>query len=223
MTATGVGWLGAPEWPDRRLWVWQLGFGTVSALATFLAPLAVRGREHIPAEGPYILAANHIDWKDPPWIEFAFRVPLRYMAKQEVFEVPLIGGVLRGIGCFPVRRGEADRRAIVTALRVLETGHPLGFFPEGHRSEDGVLRRGHPGIALLAERSGAPIVPVGIAGTTHARLGRFWRRDIDVVIGESFRVADLASSERSSADATTAAIMRRIARLLPEEMRGEHR
>ncbi len=213
--------LAAPDWPARRLWLWQVGFPPVNALARALVPMEVTGLDRVPRSGGYIIASNHINWKDPPWIEFAFGVPIRYMAKQEVFDLPVLGGILRGIGCFPVRRGEADRRAIATALRVLQAGLPLGFFPEGHRSESGVLLRAHPGIALLALRSGAPIVPVGVSGTKGARIGVFWRRDVRIAIGKPFRARDLpeaAGDHQAVADA----IMRHIAALIPPEMRGPY-
>ena len=214
--------LGAPDWPARRLWVWQLGFPPVSLLARLLVPAEVRGRERVPRAGGYIIASNHINWKDPPWIECALGIPIRYMAKQEAFDLPVLGGILRGIGCFPVRRGEADRRAIATALRVLQSGLPLGFFPEGHRSESGALLRGHPGIALLALRSGVPIVPIGVSGTKRARVGAFWRRDVRIVIGEPFVARDLPEAAGGDHQAVADAIMRRIAALVSPEMRGQY-
>src|SRR5207249_1383563 len=83
------------------------------------------------AHGAMIVITNHVNWKDPPWIKFALGRAIRYMAKRELFAVPVIGFVLRGIGCFPVRRGEADRGALAIALSVLAAGQPLGYFPEG--------------------------------------------------------------------------------------------
>ncbi|MGH2498763.1 MAG: lysophospholipid acyltransferase family protein [Candidatus Limnocylindria bacterium] len=214
--------LGSPEWPQERLWFWRLAFPPVRALVTALVPIALEGREHLPASGPYIVAANHISWKDPPAIEFALGVAIRYMAKSEVFEAPVVGGVLRAIGCFPVRRGEGDRRAIVTALRVLAAGQPLGFFPEGHRSVDGALQQGRAGIGLLALRSGVPVLPVAITGTPDARPRVPPRREIVVCLGAAFRAADLAEAERADEQAVADAVMRRIAALLPARLRGEY-
>ncbi len=214
--------LGSPDWPAERLWLWRIGFPPVSALARLFLPAEVTGLERVPRAGGYILASNHIDWKDPPWIEFALGLPIRYMAKQEAFDLPVLGAIMRGIGCFPVRRGDADRRAIATALRVLESGLPLGFFPEGHRSESGALLRAHPGIALLALRSGAPIVPVGVSGTKRARIGAFWRRDVRIAIGEPFLATDLPEAAGGDHQAVADAIMRRIAALISLEMRGQY-
>jgi len=213
---------GSPVLPEERLWLWRLGFPIARALATFLAPWRLEGAEHIPRTGAFILVANHVNWKDPPWIEFALGRAIRYMGKRELFEVPLIGFALRGIGAFPVRRGEGDRGALQLALAVLTAGQPLGFFPEGHRSESGQLIRARPGVAYVAQRSDAPLVPLGVSGTRRARLGAFWRRDIVIRVGPQFRVTDLdakADDPQTVADA----IMRRVAALVPPEQQGVYR
>lgn len=181
--------------------------------------MRLEGREHIPQRGGYIVVANHADWKDPPVIELSFGIAIRFMAKAEVFDVFFLGGLMRGKGCFPVRRGEGDRRALTTSLQVLRSGNPLGFFPEGTRSRDGALQRGHPGIAFLARRSGALILPVGLIGTHQARL---LRSDIAVRVGAPFRVDGLALPADATDQETADAIMRRIALLLPLEMRGAY-
>lgn len=181
--------------------------------------MRLEGGERIPASGPYIVVSNHIDWKDPPAIELLFKVAIRFMAKTEAFDMPILGGLLRGIGCFPVRRGQADRRALETCLEVLRAGNPLGYFPEGTRSRDGRLRRAHPGIAFLASRSGAAILPVGVTGTRGARA---FHPDIRVRVGAPFHLDDLGLDAAHDEQATADAIMRRVADLLPEEMRGAY-
>lgn len=216
-----MSWIARPETPRERLWLWNLGFPLVRAVATTLAPIRVEGREHLPATGPYILVANHINWYDPPAIEFALGVPIRYMAKRELFAVPVIGFILRAIGNFPVRRGESDRGALETALRVLGAGEPLGFFPEGTRSKDARLHRAKPGIAFLARRSGAPLVPVAIRGTPEAGVRVPPRADIVVRVGPPFSLAELDGRQMDD-QAVADAIMERVAVLLPSHMRGEY-
>jgi len=105
---------------------------------------------------------------------------------------------------------------------MLAAGHPLGLFVEGHRSESGQLIRGRPGVAYLALRSGAPIVPLAVSGTRGARLGRFWRRDILFRVGPQFRAGDLGVKP-DDPQVVVDAIMRRIAALMPPEQRGVYR
>jgi 1-acyl-sn-glycerol-3-phosphate acyltransferase len=197
--------------------MWQALFPPVRAVALALFPMTLDGRDRIPPRGAYIVVANHTDWKDPPAIELTFRVAIRFMAKIEAFQTFFLGGLMRGIGCFPVRRGEADRRAIVTCLQVLRAGNPLGFFPEGTRSRDRVLHRAHPGIAFLAQKSGAPILPVGVIGTPDAKL---LRSQIRVNVGELFELNALALKPDATEQEVADAIMRKVAALLPPEMRG---
>lgn len=205
---------------ERRRIPWRIGFPLVRALALFLLPVRVEGLERLPREGAYILAANHVSWIDPPWIEFVVRRPIRFMGKREIMRLPLLGWVLRETGVFPVARGEADRAALQEAMRALEQGEVFGVFPEGHRSESGALIRARRGVGLIAARSGAPIVPVGVIGTKSARLGAFWRRDVTIRFGEPFRSAELGvEDERALADE----VMRRIAALLPPAQRGVYR
>jgi len=184
--------------------------------------MQVSGRAHIPRSGPYIVVANHTNWLDPPVIEFALGTAIRFMAKEEAFETPVLGGLMRGKGCFPVRRGAADRRALQICLRVLAAGRPLGFFPEGTRSRDGVMRRAHPGIGFLAARSGAPLLPVGVIGTHERAVLGPRRGRIEVRIGAPFLAADLLPPGRRDEQALTDAIMTRVAALLPAEMRGAY-
>jgi len=204
-------------WPQRRLWMWQALFPAVRVVALALFKMTLEGRDRIPRRGPYIMVANHVDWKDPPAIEITFGVAIRFMAKIESFGMFFLGGLMRGIGCFPVRRGESDRRAVVTSLQVLRAGNPLGFFPEGTRSRDRRLHRAHPGIAFLALKSGAPILPVGVTGTPEAKL---LRSNIRVRVGEPFGVADLGLAPGASDQEIADGIMRRVAALLPLQMRG---
>lgn len=208
--------------PESRLWIWRSLFPPVRFIVGLVARIEVVGRDHVPASGPYVIVANHTDWKDPPAVSIALGTPIRWMAKIEVFDYPIIGFLLRGVGNFSIRRGESDRRAIGLAIRVLEAGLPLGIFPEGHRSETGALLRGQPGIALLAERSDALIVPCGIVGTRTAMPHLPRRTEVTLHFGPAFRFSDLPADVRADRQATADAIMRRIAVLLPAEMRGAY-
>ncbi len=145
--------------------------------------LRVEGGEYEPAAGPVLVIANHVSTLDPPIVGVALRRQCRYMAKQELMDTPVLGWFLSTIGVFPVRRGEADRRSIRIALDALDRGGLLVMFPEGTRSPDGRLQIAEPGAALLALRTGAPVLPVAVIGTQHAMpKGAKWPRRTPVVV-----------------------------------------
>jgi 1-acyl-sn-glycerol-3-phosphate acyltransferase len=156
------------------------------------------------------------------WMDLAQFVvgrPIRYLGKSELFGVPVVGWLLTQAGVFPLERTGADRGALRRALAFLAAGEPVGIFPEGHRSPDGVLQRARAGVGFLARRSDALIVPVASEGTDRVVLGRFWRRDVTLHFGEGFRASDVrAADEQALADE----IMRRIAAMLPPERRGPY-
>ncbi len=205
---------------ESDLWLWRILFPPIRFVVFLFARIEVRGREHVPPHGPYVIVANHVNWKDPPVVSLALGTPIRWMAKIEVFDYFVIGFLMRGVGNFAVRRGESDRKAIALALEVLERGLPLGVFPEGHRSERRTLLRGRPGISLLADRTDALIVPCGIVGTPTARLRPIRRTEVILTFGAPFRVSDLPGELRRDRQATADAIMLRVASLLPQDMRG---
>lgn len=125
--------------------------------------LKVEGRENIPKTGPVLLCSNHMAKRDPVMLGVAAsRRQVCYMAKEELFENWFIGGLLRRLGAFPVRRGSGGADALADAYRILDGNGMVGVFIEGHRSKDGLLQRPKTGAALLAYRTKAPVVPVCI-------------------------------------------------------------
>jgi glycerol-3-phosphate dehydrogenase (NAD(P)+) len=129
------------------------------------------GREHVPAAGPVLLAANHRSFSDPFMIGLCLRRPLRFVAKVELFDKRWKAWLLLALGAFPIRRGESDEDAMETARVILERGGAVGIFPEGTRTRPGP--RGEPkrGVGRLALETGAPIVPIAINGTEDIRRG----------------------------------------------------
>jgi 1-acyl-sn-glycerol-3-phosphate acyltransferase len=213
----------APEWPEERLWLWRLLFPPIRTIVRAVFRVRAEGRENLPASGPYILVSNHINWKDPPLISITLGLSVRYMAKIQAFGYPLLGYLVRATGAFPVRRGEGDRRALVTALRVLGGGQILGFFPEGHRSESGALLRGKAGVGFIASRvPDVPLVPIAMIGTKQSLLRLMFGGRAVLRVGRAFHLSDLTAEERRDEQAVTDAVMRRIASLLPDEMRGAY-
>ena len=122
--------------------------------------LRAYGAERVPQHGPCVLAMNHVHALDPFTIGMASPRSIRYMAKVELFEIPVVGRVLPHTGSFAVRRGESDRDAIRLARQVLEAGHCLGIFVEGTRQPAGEIGEVKPGAAMLAMAEGVPVLPV---------------------------------------------------------------
>jgi glycerol-3-phosphate dehydrogenase (NAD(P)+) len=129
------------------------------------------GREHIPKDGPVLLAANHRSFSDPFMIGICLGRPLHFVAKIELFDKRWKAWMLLALGAFPIRRGEADEQAMETARVILERGGAVGIFPEGTRVRPGPLGEPKRGIGRLALETGAPIVPVAILGTENIRRG----------------------------------------------------
>jgi 1-acyl-sn-glycerol-3-phosphate acyltransferase len=181
------------------------------------------GVEHVPAEGPLIVVANHLNNADPPLLGAAIPRRIRFMAKQELFETKA-GVFYRWFGAFPVRRFEADLAALRQAQGTLKEGGVLGMFPEGHRSHGDGMGPPHPGTALIALRTGAPLLPVGITGTEAIRTPMVLLRNprIRVVIGEPFQLPVTRRISSAQVEAGTDEIMHRIAALLPSRYRGAY-
>ncbi|MGI6449311.1 MAG: lysophospholipid acyltransferase family protein [Desulfitobacteriia bacterium] len=142
----------------------------------------VQGLENIPAEGPLIVASNHVSMWDPVIVGCALPRQVFFIAKEELFDKPFLGKILAGLGAFPVKRGQGDIGAIKKSLAVLKAGNILGIFPEGTRSQSGAIQEAMSGIVLIAEKSKAPIIPVKIYGSRG--LLRQKRGNIGIVIGE---------------------------------------
>ena len=145
--------------------------GLLAPLLRLWFRLRVSGAEHIPAQGPAIIAPNHKSFLDAFFVAIATRREVRYMAKTELFRGPL-GRLFLRLGAFPVRRGKADAQAIATARAILEQGGLLVMFPEGTRIEDPrALGSPHHGAGRLALETGVPLIPAAITGTDHLWLG----------------------------------------------------
>jgi len=202
-------WLNVWTWIRAALWV--------------VTSQDVVGKENIPHKGALIFTCNHFSVGDPPLLIGIFPRRIVWMAKQELFDLPLLGKLYNMGGFIPVRRFEGDLRAIRRSQDALRRGHVLGMFPEGTRS-GGRLGRAEPGTALIALRSGALVLPVAIWATGHVRLPRdlFRRTKAHARFGEPYRLPNPSRITREAVAAGTDEIMRRIAELLPPEYRGEY-
>jgi 1-acyl-sn-glycerol-3-phosphate acyltransferase len=189
------------------------------AVMRLLFRLRAEGRHHVPLTGPVLLVANHSSLVDPPAIGGLTPRPVSFLAKAELFGVPFLGWLIRHLNARPLRRGGADPSALRLALRVLQEQGALLVFPEGTRGEEGVLRPPKAGAGMLAVLSGAPVVPVYIAGSGRAwprgrRLPRPGRR-ITVFFGAPVRFErqDDRYRKKEAYEAASAEMMSAIARL----------
>jgi 1-acyl-sn-glycerol-3-phosphate acyltransferase len=169
---------------------------------------AVTGFEHVPHTGAVIMAANHVSFADEMFTPLAARRQIIYFAKAEYFTTPgprgrAMAAFFRGMGHVPVDRADTRSAAasIDIGVEVLRAGRALGIFPEGTRSPDGQLHKFRTGVARLALRTGAPVVPVGLVGTREVQPpdSRRWHRAaVEVHFGAPMHFGDRAAEERSS-------------------------
>ena len=160
---------GASEDPDRG---YLIAAVVVKPLMRTWFRIRLEGAEHIPVDGPVILASNHRSNMDPVLLASAVERPVAFMAKAELFVGPL-GWIMRWIGQFPVRRGGIDREALRRTDAILARGGILGLFPEGTRGE-GSFAAVHPGLAYIVVRQRCPVLPVAIFGTDRVRRRLGW-------------------------------------------------
>ena len=149
-------------------------------------------------EGPVLIAPVHFSYLDPEIVACAMPRAIFFMAKAELFKVPVLGALIRSLDAFPVRRGEGDMEAIRKAIEVLKEGRALLMFPEGTRGNGIEMGPISSGVAMLAKRSGAWILPVGIVGTqiVWPKGSKKLRRSrMTVLFGEPFRYDQIATGE----------------------------
>lgn len=181
--------------------------GLVKSILSPLYRIQVEGLEHFPKEGGVLLCSNHIDNLDPPVVGIAAPRPVSFMAKEELFNVPILGKILPGIHAFPVRRGMSDREALRKGLKVLKEGEVLGLFPEGTRSKTGEIGKGLAGAGFFALRSDAHVVPCAIIGPYKPF------RKLRVIFGPPIDMEPIRG-QKMNAEQTTDIIMGHISDLM---------
>jgi 1-acyl-sn-glycerol-3-phosphate acyltransferase len=145
--------------------------------------LRAYGTERVPAAGGLVVACNHISNLDPPLLGASAPRPIRYMAKKELFEIPILGPLIGALGAFPVDRQGSATAAIKRSVEVIRAGDCVGIFPEGGRNVHGD-KEARIGVALVASLADAPVVPAYVHNSAHA--GRL--AQIKVVFGEPMRL-----------------------------------
>ena len=173
------------------------------------------GNDLVPLQGPLVVVANHGSHLDPPFLGHALGRPVAFMAKAELFRIPILGGIIRACGAYPVKRGASDREAIRTATARLEEGWAIGVFLDGTRQADGRVNQPRPGAALLAARSGAPLLPVAIINSHRALgTGRGWPRLVPVVLRIGEPIPAPTGRRKPELEATTRELQRQINALI---------
>lgn len=173
----------------------------VHRFCRFYFGLELRGTEHIPATGPVIIAPNHQTFADPPLVTIPVRRPVYYMAWSRLFEIPVLGWLIRRLRAFPVQIDSSDPRATRETVRLLQAGEAVMIFPEGGRSPDGRVHRFKLGAFRLAVSLGVPVLPVTITGGHEAwPPGRaFPRRGRMTITYHPLLVPDRSSGPREAA------------------------
>lgn len=140
--------------------LYAIGCHLCRGIARAYFTLSIQGVEHVPERGPVILAPNHVSYLDPVVIGIAVRRRVHFMAKKELFRIPPVGWFLRQLQAYPVTRERVDPSTLKHTLSLLAAGRVVLMFPEGTRGDGRTLGRAKSGIAVIAARSGAPVVPV---------------------------------------------------------------
>lgn len=166
--ASERGGAGEPDQDAREAgWLYPVARAVLSPVFKLTWPVTVEGLEHVPAEGPAIFCPNHVSVLDSFFLPLVLPRRITYVGKSEYMDSWKTKHLFPAIGMIPIDRGggSAGERALSAAARVLARGEFFGIYPEGTRSRDGVLHKGHTGPARLALRTGAPLIPVGLIGT----------------------------------------------------------
>ena len=191
-----------------------------------LARVQITGTENIPYGKPYIAAMNHVSIFDPPFTAAFWPEELEIIGASDVFGKPGQGQLLKLYGVIPVHRGDYDRSLFTKLISILQGGYPLLIAPEGGRSHHTAMRRAKPGIAYLVEKTGVPVLPVGLVGTTEdfwqrARRGK--RPPLEMRIGKPITLPPIrtqGTQKHTDRQRNTDLVMSYLAGLLPEEYRG---
>jgi 1-acyl-sn-glycerol-3-phosphate acyltransferase len=205
-------------------WVYYFGRVLIRILAIPFFWWQVKGKENLPKQGPVLFCCNHLHIADPPVVASSIPLKCVFMAKEELWHNKWSRFWVENFGAFPVNRDSFDREAIRLAEEWLGKGISLIMFPEGGRSNEAKLRQGLPGAALIALRTGVPVVPVGIAGTEkicNLKWSFFHHPKITITIGKPFSPpACDGKPTKEQRNKLCDDIMNKIAEILPPGYRG---
>lgn len=207
--------------------LYQLSWWTAGPLVRLGFRLNIRGKENIPSDGPAILASNHLSFLDHVLLPMATQRQIHFISKIQHFDKKFRGWYFRQIGVIPLKRGEGDNVAFERALQTLRNGDLFAIYPEGTRSKDGKLHRGHTGVARLAYLTGAPVVPVAMHGTFDAMpkgasMPKLAKCGVTAGAAIAFPKDEAVSEDRRMLREKTDEIMRAIQALSGQEYVNEY-
>jgi 1-acyl-sn-glycerol-3-phosphate acyltransferase len=163
----------------------------------------IHGMENIPSEDPLVIVSNHASNYDPPIISNCVRRPVAYMAKEELFHIPVFKKAIQLCGAYPVSRGSADRQAIRDALKFLDNGWAVGLFLEGTRTPTGRIINPKRGAALIAAKAKVPILPVCLWGTQEIEKNGIIPRPVAVTVRIGKLIDAPTSTDKDELEAIT--------------------
>jgi 1-acyl-sn-glycerol-3-phosphate acyltransferase len=191
-----------------------------------LSPVTITGKQNVPKKGAYLIALNHVSTYDPPFIIAFWPKTPEAAGAVEIWERPGQSTLARLFGGIQVHRGKFDRQVIEKMLAALQSGRPLVIAPEGGRSHTPGMRQAELGVAYLADKTGVPVVPVGIVGTTDDYVSKAFRGKrppLEMHIGKPLRLPPVegkGTARHQALQENADRIMRAIAALLPPEYHG---
>jgi 1-acyl-sn-glycerol-3-phosphate acyltransferase len=209
-------------------WIYDLGWFVAPVVAFIVSDLEVHGREKIPKRGGVLLTMNHLSQWDLIFMHCIMGRPSFFMTKAEFFDFFFVGGLVRLLGAYPVKRGKYNRQALQYSIKLLKEGKQVILFPEGHRAPTFQLQEGHAGAALIAKQADALIVPIAITGSEkisrnkqYGPNGRKIRPKVVMQVGEPYHLPGANDkTHRQSSEELRDLMMGKIAEMLPPEYQG---
>lgn len=212
-----------PELTPRRLAFRRFSHRLVKMIARACLRVTIEGMENLPAQGPLLIAINHLGNADIPALISSLPFTPDALAKIELYDLPILGNLIDRYGVIWLHRGRPDKRALRAALDGFAEGRVIVIAPEGRYSLTGALEEGNGGAAFLAYKSNTPVLPIAITGTENGNVSRhitrLKRAPVHIRVGKIFRLAEQASTGKEAVAEGTHQIMAALAALLPEKYR----
>ena len=196
--------------------LYRIGYTLCNLVGKVAFDFKVYGRENLIEDGAAILASNHQSYLDPPCIGMACRNDIYYLARNTLYQRPVIGPLLKRLNTVPVDRDRGDVSSIKAIIRLLRSGQRVIIFPEGTRSSDGKLQPARAGLGMIIAKTLAPVVPVRVFGSFEAlpRVGGLKLRPVSVVVGKPMRFSeDALKGDRDVYQKLSNRVMEEIASL----------